>query len=116
MPTSIALTPFIIALKFIEQATLFTHHTLKHKYQTYQKAKEKLTQTLSLSTKIKTTAAICDILLQAAIFSDIGVSVKEIIETLNISENTVYNHLKKIPEEYLWINKEIRPYRYQLRL
>ena len=111
------LTPFIIGtLQFIEQATLFTHHTLKHKYQTYQKAKEKLTQTPSLSTKNKTTAAICDILLQAAIFSDIGVSVKEIIETLNISENTVYNHLKKISEEYLWINKEIRPYRYQLRL
>ena len=58
------LTPFIIGtLKFIEQATLFTHHTLKHKYQTYQKAKEKLTQTPSLSTKNKTTAAICDILL-----------------------------------------------------
>ena len=111
------LTPFIIGtLQFIEQATLFTHHTLKHKYQTYQKAKEKLAQTPSLSTKNKTTAAICDILLQAAIFSDIGVSVKEIIETLNISENTVYNHLKKIPEEHLQINKEIRPYRYQLRL
>ena len=111
------LTSFIMGtLKFIEQATLFTHRTLKHKYQNYQKAQSQLLQTPDLPIKNKTAAAICDILLQAATFSDIGVSIKEIRETLGISENTVYNHLKKIPEEYLWINKEIRPYRYQLRL
>lgn len=33
------LTPFIMeTLQFIEQTTLFTHRTLKHKYQNYQKA------------------------------------------------------------------------------
>ena len=85
-------------------------------FQNYQKAQSQLLQTPDLPIKNKTAAAICDILLQAATFSDIGVSIKEIRETLGISENTVYNHLKKIPEEYLWINKEIRPYRYQLRL
>ncbi len=111
------LTPFIMGtLQFIEQATLFTHRILKHKYQNYQKAQSQLLQTPDLPIKNKTAAAICDILLQAATFSDIGVSIKEIRETLGISENTVYNHLKKIPEEHLQINKEIRPYRYQLRL
>lgn len=111
------LTPFVIGtLQFIEQATVYTHQTLQQKYNKYQKAQQYLTQLANMPLKNKTSAAVCDILLQTAIFSDIGASVKEIMETLNISENTVYSHLKKIPDEYLQVNKEIRPYRYQLKI
>ena len=52
------LTPFIMGtLQFIEQATLFTHRTLKYKYQNYQKAQSQLLQTPDLPIKNKAAAA-----------------------------------------------------------
>ena len=66
--------------------------------------------------KNKTAFALCNILLQAAVFSDIGVSVREIQKNLQVTENTVYSYLKKIPEELVKIDKRVKPYRYYMNL
>lgn len=47
-----------------------------------------------------------DLLIQAALFSNIGISREEIIKQLELSENTVRNRLKLIPESLLIVNRQ----------
>ena len=57
---------------------------------------------------------ICNILLQASIFSDIGATISEITASAKISENTFRKHLKSIPNQYLIFAKSSKPYRFKL--
>lgn len=111
------LTPFILGtLKFTEEAVTFTTQTLQEKYSQYQHEQILLDSIPELATKNKTTQAILQLLLQASIFSVGGISIKDIMQELHLSENTVYTHLRKIPEKYLLTDKRMKPYRYQLQI
>lgn len=109
------LTPFIIGtLQLTLSGIASTAKMLLDKYEIYLSCKGFMEKGTVLPIKNRTTRDICDILLQASVFSDIGgASVQEIQQTLSIAENTVYSHLKKIPQEYLKIDKHNRPYRYK---
>lgn len=108
------LTPFIIGtLKFIHSAIDYTESTLKKKLDTYRKYQQKIS---ALKISDSTTLNIYDILLQAAIFSDIGATSSEIQATICKSENTITTRLKQIPEGLLKCVKTSRPYHYSLKL
>lgn len=47
-----------------------------------------------------------DLLIQSALFSNIGISREEIIKQLKLSENTVRSRLKLIPESLLIVNRQ----------
>ena len=44
-------------------------------------------------------------LIQAALFSNIGISQKELEQHFNASYNTVHVRLQKIPKSYLLVNR-----------
>lgn len=111
------LTPFILgALEFIERAISSTSETLCEKQILLSKQKERLQQTEIWKNAGKTMKSVLEMLLQSAVFSGYGITVKEIMETLHVSENTVYNQLRKLPPALLFVNQTIRPYRYNLLL
>ena len=111
------LTPFVIGtLQLIDQAISITSEALENKKAQYEHLLMIVQEKPQLQLKNKTAFALCTILLQAAVFSDIGVSVKEIQKNLQVTENTVYNYLKKIPEGLVKIDKRIKPYRYCMNL
>ena len=108
------LTPFIIGtLKFTDKAISFTRDNLISKYQKYRDYEKKLD---SLDLKNKNVWTVADILLQAAIFSNIGASKQEVRRTIDKSENSVSKYIRQIPCGLVLINKTIRPYRYKLDL
>ena len=108
------LTPFIInTLELISSAVEHTKKTLESKltkYQAYLKTINKL------NLKDKTLFDIYNILLQAAIFSNIGATISEIKSTLKKSENTIMSRLKQIPKSLIIKNEQTRPYHYKLNL
>ena len=107
------LTPFIIGtLRFIYEAIQFTGDALDDRLRRYRAYYARVLGTV----QDKKMRSIYDILLQAAIFSDIGASIAEIMDTLDQTEATVYAKLKSIPEAYMIRNRSSRPYRYMLRL
>ena len=111
------LTPFVVGtLQLIDQALCVTCDALENKKAQYDTILRIGKENQRLPLRNKTTLALCTLLLQATVFSDIGVSVKEIQEVLQVTENTVYTHLKKIPEEFLYIDKRMKPYRYCIKL
>lgn len=111
------LTPFVIGtLQLIDQALCVTCAALENKRAQYDRILQIVKENKQLPLQNKTTLALCTLLLQAAIFSDIGVSVKEMQEVLKVTENTVYTHLKKIPEQFLRVDKRMKPYRYCIQL
>ena len=111
------LTPFVVGtLQLIDQALCVTCDALENKKAQYDTILRIVKENQRLPLRNKTTLALCTLLLQATVFSDIGVSVKEIQEVLQVTENTVYTHLKKIPEELLYIDKRMKPYRYWIKL
>ena len=111
------LTPFVIGtLQLIDEAISITSEALENKKAQYEHLLMIVQEKPQLQLKNKTAFALCTILLQAAVFSDIGVSVKEIQKNLQVTENTVYNYLKKIPEGLVKIDKRIKPYRYCMNL
>ena len=108
------LTPFILGtLRLIHTAIFHTEKTLKKKLDTYRSYQKKI---LALNIEDQTMSSIYDILLQAAIFSDIGATISEIQGTLQKSENTIISRMKKIPPEWLRCIKTSRPYHYKLVL
>lgn len=111
------LTPFVIGtLQLIDQAISITSEALENKKAQYEQLLLIVQKEPRLLLKNKTAFALCNILLQAAVFSDIGVSVREIQKNLQVTENTVYSYLKKIPEELVKIDKRVKPYRYYMNL
>ena len=109
------LTPFIIwSLEFISLAVKDTEKILMCKYNKYVSFKEKLAKIESENDT--TLNNIYNILLQAAIFSDIGATIKEIAVTINKSERTVGTKLRNISNDILLIDDSSRPYHYKLNL
>lgn len=56
------------------------------------------------------------VLLQAALFSNIGLSLQELLQYANVSYNTIHARLQKIPDDLLLVNKQGRNSYYLLNL
>lgn len=111
------LTPFVIGTyKFIRKAIQRTVNDLNSKLKKYQnmvmvlKSHDEFKNLLNS----RNSDVICNILLQASIFSDIGATISEITASAKISENTFRKHLKNIPAQYVIFSKSSRPYRFKL--
>jgi Fic family protein len=108
------MTPFIIGmLEFIAQTVSYTRGVLAEKEAAYLKG---LARLQALDGVDRKQFAFYDLLLQAAIFSDCGVTMQDIRKVTGKSENTVYTYLNKIPENMLLVEKKYRPYHYRLNL
>lgn len=109
------LTPFIIStLKLISASTEHSQKILQNKLDRYLVYRKKLDE-LCLTSDV-TATSVYDILLQATIFSDVGITLGELQDVLRKSENTVVSRLKQIPESRLIKNSSTRPYHYKLNL
>ena len=111
------LTPFVIGTyKFIRKAIRRTVNDLNSKLEEYKNMIIMLNKHDGFKKVLSTHNAniICNILLQASIFSDMGATISEITASANISENTFRKHLKNIPNQYLIFSKSSRPYRFKL--
>lgn len=108
------LTPFIIGtLQFIHEAIIYTKDVLQQKLDQYTKYRSKLFQ---FNLKDTTTFRVYDILLQAAVFSNVGATMEEMVRTLEKTESTIYTRLKAIPKDRIISFKQTRPYHYKLNL
>ena len=106
------MTPFIIGtLRFVHEAIDYTAAALEERLQRYRKYLDIVLKDVH----DKTMRGVYDVLLQAAVFSDVGATVSEIAETLDKTETTIYAKLKQIPEVYINQNRTSRPYHYMLR-
>lgn len=109
------LTPFIIwSLEFIASAITSTYKLLFEKYELFSSLNKKLDE--MLKNEDKTTKRVYNVLLQAAVFSDMGATSQEIVQTLKLSKRTIDARIKEIPNEILLADKTSRPYHYKLRL
>lgn len=109
------LTPFIIwSLEFIASAITSTYKLLFEKYELFSSLNQKLDE--MLKNEDKTTKRVYNILLQAAVFSDMGATSQEIVQTLKLSKRTIDARIKEIPNEILLADRTSRPYHYKLRL
>ena len=107
------LTPFIIGtLRFIYEAVRFTGDALDDRLRRYRAYHGRVMNAVH----DKKLRNVYDILLQAAVFSDVGATVAEIAEALDQTETTVYAKLKSIPEEHMIQHRSSRPYHYMLCL
>lgn len=107
------LTPFIIGtLQFIHEAIRFTGDVLDDRLRRYRMYHDRVL----CAVHDRKMQGIYDILLQAAVFSDVGATVAEIAGTLDQTETTVYAKLKNIPEQHIVQHRSGRPYHYMLRL
>lgn len=107
------LTPFIIGtLRFIYEAVRFTGDALDDRLRRYRAYHGRVMNAVH----DKKLRNVYDILLQAAVFSDVGATVAEIAGTLDQTETTVYAKLKSIPEEHMIQHRSSRPYHYMLCL
>lgn len=62
------------------------------------------------------TSEIYNVLLQATLFSPTGITMQDIISSLDKSRNTIIKRLDNIPDEHLVIDTSEKPYRYKLNL
>ncbi len=80
-------------------------------YQALSERSEKLMHYINLITQLpdaddESMCRIYDYLIQAALFSNMGISQKELEHEMGLSYNTVRSRLKRIPEELLITNKQ----------
>ena len=99
------LTPF--AEMFLEIVDVSMHQL----YQALSERSEKLMHYINLITQLPNTkdesmCRIYDYLIQAALFSNMGISQKELEHEMGMTYNTVRSRLKRIPEELLITNKQ----------
>ena len=62
------------------------------------------------------TSEIYNVLLQATLFAPTGITMQDIIFSLDKSRNTIIKRLDSIPDEHLVIDTSEKPYRYKLNL
>ena len=62
------------------------------------------------------TSEIYNVLLQATLFAPTGITMQDIISSLDKSRNTIIKRLDSIPDEHLVIDTSEKPYRYKLNL
>jgi len=108
------LTPFITDfLKIIRDSI----DTVTEELGNRAKRLEELAGSLPLS-KISNPKdrAICLSLLQAALFSEEGMSLSEIGESVHLGERTIRTRIDHLPETLVIINKDHHAYRYSLNL
>ena len=99
------LTPFVeMFLNIVEislQQLLDTLEEKKYKWEYYRQ------RISNLPNAEKTDISyLYELLIQAALFSNIGISREELLSQLKLSENTVRSRLKLIPEELLIENRQ----------
>lgn len=99
------LTPF--AEMFLEIVDVSMHQL----YQALSERSEKLMHYINLITQLpnakdESMCRIYDYLIQAALFSNMGISQKELEHEMGMTYNTVRSRLKRIPEELLITNKQ----------
>ena len=99
------LTPF--TEMFLEIVDVSMHQL----YQALSERSEKLMHYINLITQLPNTkdesmCRIYDYLIQAALFSNMGISQKELEHEMGMTYNTVRSRLKRIPEELLITNKQ----------
>ena len=80
-------------------------------YQALSERSEKLMHYIDLITQLpnaenESMCRIYDYLIQAALFSNMGISQKELECEMRMTYNTVRSRLKRIPEELLITNKQ----------
>ena len=107
------LTPFALGMmRFIAGAMDETCALLSSRQEEYESTWKRIAPQLVN----KTTRAVGSVLLQAAIFSDIGASIRELCTTLQKTENTIHAHIDKLPAGLVYIDKTMRPYRYRINI
>ena len=99
------LTPF--AEMFLEIVDVSMHQL----YQALSERSEKLTYYINLITQLpnaedESMFRLYEYLIQAALFSNMGISQKELEHEMGMTYNTVRSRLKRIPEELLITNKQ----------
>lgn len=108
------LTPFITGfLWLILRSISRVNELLKDKSEKLTELLEKL-KTLPLENELD--QKIYYILLQAALFSDDGATLKEIANTTQRSPRTIQLHIKTYPQSHISINKSRRAHRFKLNL
>lgn len=100
-------------LKIIENAAKDTLAYLRQQSQRYQ---DYLARIKGLAINDKLTGELYNLLLQAALFSPVGISMQELSSVLKKSRNTISARLDAMPAEYLIIDKESRQHRFKLNL
>ena len=109
------LTPFVEM--FLEIVDISMHQL----YQALSERSEKLMHYINMIAQLpnaedENMCRIYDYLVQATLFSNIGISYKELENEMGMSYNTVRSRLKRIPEELIKINKQGSRYFYMLNL
>ena len=99
------LTPFVeMFLEIIRISMQQLLETLEEKKQMWDYYKQRIA---SLPNAEKTDIShLYDLLIQAALFSNIGISREELIKHMELSENTVRSRLKSIPEQLFIENRQ----------
>lgn len=96
---------------FAEMFLKIVDISMQQLYQALSERSEKLMHYVNLITQLpnaddESMCRIYDYLIQAALFSNIGISQKELEYEMGLSYNTVRSRLKRIPEELLITNKQ----------
>lgn len=96
---------------FAEMFLKIVDISMQQLYKALSERSEKLMHYINLITQLPNTddesmRRIYDYLIQAALFSNIGISQKELEYEMGLSYNTVRSRLKRIPEELLITNKQ----------
>lgn len=108
------LTPFIIqTLYFIRDAIHNINDVLTKKNTAYQTLLKQMHVKLKDCDQV--TIRLYELLLQASLFSDGGITINEISKALKKTKQTIYSRLHQIPEDRLFISKNSRPFHYRLR-
>lgn len=108
------LGPFVTGfLQIIENAAKDTLTYLRQQSQRYQ---DYLARINSLPVKDKLTGELYNLLLQAALFSPVGISMQELSGVLKKSRNTISARLDAMPKKHLVVDKEGRQHRFKLNL
>lgn len=96
---------------FAEMFLKIVDISMQQLYQALSERSEKLMHYVNLITQLpnaddESMCRIYDYLIQAALFSNIGISQKELEYEMKLSYNTVRSRLKRIPEKLLITNKQ----------
>lgn len=96
---------------FAEMFLKIVDISIRQLYQALSERSEKLMHYITLITQLpnaddESMCQLYDYLIQAALFSNMGISQKELEYEMGVSYNTVRSRLKRIPEELLITNKQ----------
>ncbi len=75
---------------------------------------ETLTARISAELPKEGDVAVYAILLQASLFSQVGLTVEEIAEALGLTTRSVKSRLAKYPKEHMIVDRSQKAYRYSL--